>query len=249
VGEFVEPLRTARTFEAAIDHLVEGIERARLRRGDRLPSETDLSAQLGISKPTLRQAVLVLERAGLLDVRLGKYGGIFVASDLIPDEAIMSAVAREEHSAIDVLRARRVLESSVVRYATIAGTEEDWDELGRTIDLLAAHLGDRQAVMQADAMFHRGVVRAAHNRALQSATRVIGRGLAPIRDAYSGGLAQDERTLDVHRRQLAAMRERDLIALEPVLDEHLRMLENAYASVLGRTWDELFAAAGEAVLT
>ncbi|MGH3061345.1 MAG: GntR family transcriptional regulator, partial [Gaiellaceae bacterium] len=49
-------MRTSRTFEAAIENLLEGIERAHLRQDDRLPTEQDLAGQLGISKPTLRQA-------------------------------------------------------------------------------------------------------------------------------------------------------------------------------------------------
>ena len=57
---FVEPVRTSRTFEAAIENLLEGIERAHLRTDDRLPTEEQLAAQLGISKPTLRQALRVL---------------------------------------------------------------------------------------------------------------------------------------------------------------------------------------------
>ena len=51
---FVEPVRTSRTFEAAIENLLEGIERARLHLDDRLPTEEQLAGQLGISKPTLR---------------------------------------------------------------------------------------------------------------------------------------------------------------------------------------------------
>ena len=77
---FVGAVRTPPTFEAAIDELLAAIGRERLRRGDRLPNEAELAAELGISKPTLRQALRVLQRSGVLDVRAGKGGGIFVAS-------------------------------------------------------------------------------------------------------------------------------------------------------------------------
>ena len=75
----VEPVRATRTFEAAIEHLIEAVERAGLQTGERLPNEGVLAAQLGISKPTLRQALRVLELSGLVHVRRGKTGGIFVA--------------------------------------------------------------------------------------------------------------------------------------------------------------------------
>lgn len=237
---FAQPIQTTRTFEAAIENIVEAIERARLRRGDQLPSEGDLSAQLGISKPTLRQALRVLERAGLLAVRQGKGGGIFVESDLVPSDAILGAVALEEGFIVDVLRGRRVLETAVTEFAVEVATADDYGEIERAIGLLRRHLGDRAMVMRADAMFHRAVVRAAHNQTLQAAMRGAVRDLAAIRDAYSGGLGQDERTLDVHTRQLAAMRSGDHSALAEVLDEHFRMLEEAFADAIGRTWVELF---------
>src|SRR5262245_20715185 len=101
----VEPIRATRTFEAATVHLTEAIERAGLRSGDRLPNEGALAAELGISKPTLRQALRVLELSGLVEVRRGKAGGVFVVTDLVPAVAIFSAVKVEEDAAIDVLHA------------------------------------------------------------------------------------------------------------------------------------------------
>lgn len=240
---FTQPIRTTRTFEAAIENVVEAIERARLGSGDQLPSESDLATQLGISKPTLRQALRVLERAGLLTVRQGKGGGIFVASDLIPSDAILGAVALEEGFIVDVLRGRRVLETAITEFAAAVATRDDFDEIERSIGLLRAHLGDRAMVMRADAMFHRAVVRASHNQTLQAAMRGVVRDLASIRDSYSGGLGQDERTLAVHVRQLEAMRRGDAAELAAVLDEHFTMLEDAFAAAIGRTGADLFGPA------
>ena len=236
----IEPVRATRTFEAAIEHLTEAIERASLRTGDRLPNEGTLAEQLGISKPTLRQALRVLELSGLVEVRRGKAGGVFVVTDLVPAVAIFSAVKLEEDAAVDVLRARRVLERAVVLEAMRAATAADIAELQRTIDLLERHLGERSSVMRADAMFHRALVRACRNETIRTAMRGVARGLAPIRDAYSGGVPYDRETLDVHRRQLRAMERRDPKALEEVLDEHFRMLETQFAKGIGRRWSDLF---------
>jgi len=238
----VEPVRTTRTFEAAIEHLTEAIEQAGLRTGDRLPNEGALAERLGISKPTLRQALRVLELSGLVEVRRGKSGGIFVATDLVPSVAIFTAVKVEEKAAIDVLRARRVLERAVAQEAMRVASTADLVELERTVDLLERHLGERPSVMRADAMFHRALVRACRNDTIQAAMRGVARGLAPIRDAYSGGVAYDGQTLDVHRRQLAATRRRDESELDEVLDEHFRMLETQFARGIGRRWSDLFGA-------
>jgi DNA-binding GntR family transcriptional regulator len=55
----------------------------------------------------------------------------------------------------------------------------------------------------------------------------VAKSLAPIRDAYQGGAERDRQTLDIHERQLDALRRRDHAALDPILDEHFRMLEDA----------------------
>ena len=177
---FVSPVRSTRTFESAIDHIIEGIERARLRQGDRLPNESELAKQLGISKPTLRQALRVLERSGLLTVKQGNAGGIFLASEYLPTEAISSNVATEEHSVIETLRSRRVLESAIAYEALVVATADDLAEIERTVDLLlVVGIGSAQ-LLRADMMFHRAVARAAHNRVMEEA--LAGRLPAPRPD-------------------------------------------------------------------
>jgi GntR family transcriptional repressor for pyruvate dehydrogenase complex len=248
VAVFVEPVRTSRTFEAAIENLLEGIERAHLRQDERLPTEQDLAGQLGISKPTLRQALRVLERSGLLRVRAGKGGGIFMASEVVPVDAITHNVAVEAEEAVDVLLGRRVLEGSVTIIAGLHATEEDFAGIERTIELMRRNLGDRPRVMGANAMYHRAVVRASHNKTLQSAMRQLESELAPIRDTYVGGRAQDEEALEIHERQLEAMRGRDLRTLAVVLDRHYRMLEESFARALHREWADLFGDVSEQTL-
>jgi GntR family transcriptional regulator, transcriptional repressor for pyruvate dehydrogenase complex len=238
---FVEPVLAERSFERAIGHLVEGIDRARLSVGERLPSESELADQLQISKPTLRQALRVLERAGVIKVRRGSGGGIFLATDLIPVDLLNAYVASEERQAIEVLTARRTIETDVARLATVSATEEDLEHIQHTVELLERHRGKRRMVFRADAAFHRAVSIACHNRVLQAAMRTVSHELAPIRDAYPGGPEQDEVTLDIHRRQLHAMRLGDLEALDAVLDEHFHQLEDAFAAAAGASWEAMFA--------
>ena len=229
---FVSPVRSTRTFESAIDHIIEGIERARLRQGDRLPNESELAKQLGISKPTLRQALRVLERSGLLTVKQGNAGGIFLASEYLPTEAISSNVATEEHSVIETLRSRRVLESAIAYEALVVATADDLAEIERTVDLLlVVGIGSAQ-LLRADMMFHRAVARAAHNRVMEEALQVVYRHLAPTRDAYTESEEEAALVLKIHRRQLDAMVARDRDLLETALDFHFRFLEDRFAKRL-----------------
>ena len=238
--QFAEPIRSTRTFETAIEHLVDGIERSRLQKGDRLPNEIELSRQLNISRPTLRQAIRILERSGVLTTRRGSGGGIFVAADLIPLDVIGSLVELEEDSVIDLLIGRRVLETAITHVASEAASTSDYAAIGRTIQLLRRSLGDRPMVLRADAMFHRAVARSCRNRTLHQAMNTLLRQLAPIQDEYQAGEDFDRWMLDVHSRQLSAMRRADGYELDRVLDEHFHILEEACAVARNSTWAEMF---------
>jgi GntR family transcriptional repressor for pyruvate dehydrogenase complex len=238
---FAEPIRTPRTFEAAVDEILAGIERGRLRPGDRIPLETELARQLGISKPTLRQALRVLERSGVLQVKAGKKGGIFVASELPPHAAVAGSIAVEADEVVGLLRGRRVVETAVAHAAAAAATAVDYAELERVLRLLERHRGDAEAAVRADAMFHAAIARATHNRLLIDTMRLVGRRLAPLRDMLSGGAGEIDAIISVHMRQLRAMRNREPGQLDSVLDEHFRMLEERFATAHGQEWSALFA--------
>lgn len=238
---FAEPIRTPRTFEAAVDEILAGIERGRVRAGDRIPLETELARQLGISKPTLRQALRVLERSGVLQVKAGKKGGIFVASELLPYAAVAGSIAVESAEAVELLRGRRVIETAVVHAAAAAATVEDYAELERVLRLLERQSGVAEAALRADALFHSAIARATHNRLLIDTMRLVGRRLAPLRDMLPGGPGDIDAIVSVHARQLRAMRNREAAQLDAILDEHFRMLEERFAAVHGQEWSALFA--------
>jgi GntR family transcriptional repressor for pyruvate dehydrogenase complex len=84
------PVGPRRTFEGAVEQIAERIRLGELDAGDRLPSERDLAASMQISRATLREAVHVLVDAGVLAVRTGSTGGIFVLSDYVPMELLRS---------------------------------------------------------------------------------------------------------------------------------------------------------------
>jgi GntR family transcriptional repressor for pyruvate dehydrogenase complex len=237
---FARPIQTIRTFEASIDNIIAGVERAQLRAGDRLPNESELAHQLGVSKPTLRQALCVLERSGFLAVKPGKAGGIFLQSDYLPTEEISKHIATEEHSVLETLRARRLIEAPVAHEALRVATAADLDEVKRTVDLLRfVGIGSAQ-LLRADMMFHRAVARATHNRVLEDALKVVYRHLAPIRDVYRETLEDAALTYKIHREQFDVMAARDAGSLDKVLDVHFHYMEDRLAASLGRSWADVF---------
>ena len=140
----IEPVRTTRTFEAVIEHLAEAIERAHLAPVDRLPGEGALAEALGISKPTLRQALRVLEHAVSSRSGAARRAGSFSSPSSPGRRHLRRGEARGGRRDRDAPRPPRARGRCRGEAAQTA-TDADHAELERAIDLLERHLGDRRA--------------------------------------------------------------------------------------------------------
>jgi GntR family transcriptional regulator, transcriptional repressor for pyruvate dehydrogenase complex len=225
------PVGPRRTFEGAVEQIAERIRLGELTEGDRLPSERELAAALQISRPTLREAVRVLVDAGVLSVRTGSAGGIFVASGYVPLELLRSKSELRMDEVAGVLEARRLIEPRVAQVAAVHAREEDFARLQATIDeqkaLLAqgdvlAH-GDR--FLQLDTQFHLRVARATRNTTIVAMMRMLLRRLDIARDMTMHQAPIHEWIVDIHVRTLGAIRSADHDRIERVMDEHLAAME------------------------
>src|SRR5436190_19653215 len=175
------PVRTRRTFEEAAEQIAERVRDGELRVGDKLPGERALAAQMEISRPTLREAIAVLVEAGLLTVRRGPGGGMFVATDVVPVELVRQRSSMRLGEVASVLEARRLLEPRVAQLAAVRAGEEDFAALARSIEdmrlIVAAGYGpsDEDRFLQLDVQFHLAVARATGNPTVETLMRALTR--------------------------------------------------------------------------
>jgi DNA-binding FadR family transcriptional regulator len=234
-----DPVRTRRTFEEAVEQIADRVRLGELRAGDRLPSERDLAKLMQISRPTVREAIRVLADAGVVAVKSGAGGGIFVASEIAP----ASLLARESEERVDgivvVLEARRAIEPQVAVLAGIHGTEEDFAAMARTIEHQRALLDDGGVLAHEDRFlglerqFHLAMARASGNPRLARIMRALIRDLEIARDMAMHVPLVADWTLDIHERTLAALRGGDRATIEEVMDEHLGRMEETWAAESG----------------
>ena len=81
-----QAVQLVRPCEVVAYRITEAIRAGDVKVGERLPSEQSLSEQLGVSRPTLREATKLLAQAGVVQVLPGSSGGIFVISEAVPPE-------------------------------------------------------------------------------------------------------------------------------------------------------------------
>jgi GntR family transcriptional regulator, transcriptional repressor for pyruvate dehydrogenase complex len=235
-----EPVATRRTFEEAVEQIAEKVKSGDLGVGERLPSERELAGQMRISRPTLREAVKALAEAGVLEVRRGQSGGIFVASELVPRELLRTTTQIRVSEVSGVLEARRLLEPRVAQLAAVHAGEDDFAAMQATIErqreVAAARdfLKHEDLFLQLDLKFHLGMARATRNSTVVQLMRHLFKRLEIARDMAVHAPPVADWAIDIHERTLGAIRTADFEQIEDVMDEHLAQLEQIWERETGR---------------
>jgi len=232
-----DAVRTRHTFEEAAGQIAEKVRAGELRRGDKLPTERDLAVQMEISRPTLREAVRVLADAGVLEVRRGPGGGMFVASDVVPVELVRRRSSDRLGEVAPVLEARRLIEPGVAMLAAQRATGEDLAALERSIEAMRAIVSrgyrpdDEERFLQLDMQFHLALARASGNPTVETLMRTLLRQLEIARDMAMHLPLVPDWTIAIHERTVAAVAAGDLDEVAAVMDEHLSQLERTAGKV------------------
>ncbi len=228
-----QPVRARRAFEAVVEQIVDLIRGGDLHAGDRLPGERELAEQLGVSRPTLREAIRTFVDAGVIAIRRGPGGGMFVATDLLPPALLAERREMRISEVSGVLEARRVLEPGVAQLAAVHATDADFAAMERTLELQRSHAHDWERLLQLDTRFHLDMARATHNPTLVGLVKPLLRQLEVARDMALRGPHVAAWTVDIHRRTIDALRRGDPMEIAVVMDEHLATAEDAWAEETG----------------
>jgi GntR family transcriptional repressor for pyruvate dehydrogenase complex len=213
---------------------IEGlILRGILRPGDRLPPERELSERLGVSRPSLREAVSELQAGGLLTARAG--AGIYVADVLGSafSPALVRLLAGHEEAVLDYIAFRRDMEGLAASRAAEAGSDTDLrviDAIMRKID--AAHRKrNPEEEARLDVEFHMAIVEASHNvimlHLMRAMMDLLREGVFYNRQLMFRQRSVRDRLLEQHRAINAALQERDAAGARAAIEEHLDFVRGA----------------------
>jgi DNA-binding FadR family transcriptional regulator len=231
-----DPVRTRHTFEEAAEQIAGKIRAGELRTGDKLPPERDLAVMMEISRPTLREAVRMLVEAGVVEVRRGPGGGIFVAGDLVPIELVRKRSSLRLAEMAEVLEARRLIEPGVAQLAALRAGDAELEGLERSIAAMhdicdrGYRPADEDRFLQLDLQFHLALARASGNPTVEALMRTLLRKLEIARDMAMHLPLVPEWTVQIHERTLEAVRSGDERQVADVMDEHLGQLERTAES-------------------
>lgn len=219
--------------DEAIEKIKGMIVSGALRPGDRLPRESELAGDLGLSRNSLREAVRALSLIRILDVRQGD--GTYVTS--LDPQLLLEALSfvvdfHRDDAVLEFLAVRRILEPAATAMAAPLIPAERLDALDAQLDALGAEPSVEELVA-ADLDFHRSVVAASGNAVLCSL--LDGLSGPTTRARVWRGLTQEDavgRTLREHRAIVAALRDRDAEAARSWATVHIASVEQWLRSAL-----------------
>ncbi|MGE5258841.1 MAG: FadR/GntR family transcriptional regulator [Hyphomicrobiales bacterium] len=162
-------VRQVRAFESIIQQVETAILQGNLAAGDRLPPERELQEMLEVSRNTLRESLRVLEQKGLIEIRQGNRGGIFVKqinADSMA-ESLGLFVQSQRITMEQISEFRQDLEGLVTRRAALQADSKSMGEVDRLLkkaeDLARKGPSQWDAFMQADKEIHLALARLAGN--------------------------------------------------------------------------------------
>ncbi len=162
----IEPKRL---YQVVADQIAAVINADEYRPGDRLPTERELARQLGVSRPIIREAMIALEIAGLVDVRGGS--GAYVRSHRAPEPPPEPDSA--EIGPFDIFAARLAVEGTIAALAAESATEDDLAVMAEAIEEMRLAALDGRSTTAANQRFHMTLAHAAQNPMLLKMVETI----------------------------------------------------------------------------
>ena len=227
----VQPEKLSTSVVRQIEKL---ILRGILRPGERLPAERDLADRLGVSRPSLREAVAELQQDGLLTTRAGS--GIYVADVLGSafSPALVRLFGAHDEAVFDYLSFRRDMEGLAAERAARLGSDSDLKVIQAIFDRMEtaqARTDNAGEEARLDAQFHSAIIDASHNvvmlHMMRSMYDLLRQGVFYNRQVMFKQRTSRAALLDQHRAINTALQARDPAGARAAVVAHLDYVQGA----------------------
>ena len=199
--------------------VADAIQRGEFRPGQRIPSERELAEEHGVSRPTIREAMIALEVTGLVRSRHGS--GIFVVDNPPADAPTIGL----DIGAFELTEARRLFEAEAAALAAVSITDDEIAALENLIGAMERENQEHVSGEHADREFHVTIARATRNSAVVDVVESLWD--ARYRSPLCKHMLERARNvgvqprIDEHIVILNALRDRDPKAARTAMRDHL----------------------------
>lgn len=222
-----ERVKPRKVSAIAAEQIVEAIQRGDFAVGSRLPSEFELAEQMGVSRPSIREALSALQAMALIESRPGSGNYVLRAPSPL-DERNAVGLIESEAGCLEVMEAREALEPAIAALAAEKAAKSVLTKLRDALKRMGrfAAKNDFDAYFQEDKAFHSALATASGNALVSSA-------LKPLIDTmdhkvyreftrhyYLKNVSDLQHVVDLHREILEAVEKRDSETARSKMVEH-----------------------------
>ncbi len=154
----VEPQRLYRQIADQLRTLIQSGE---FVAGSRLPAERDLAKQLGVSRPSVREALIALEVEGWVEVRTGS--GVYVLDRTQHTQSAEKTISITEWGPLELIRARRVVEGEIAAIAALQAKRKHIDAMRQALADMTRDASAGVLPLEGDRAFHSAIVESTGN--------------------------------------------------------------------------------------
>ena len=217
----LKPVRKTTVVDGILDRI-----QALLRGnpGAALPGERELAKRLGVSRPSVREALRTLERMGVLDVRHGSGTRAAESGADVLRTPLAFLLALDRPSIGELHETRTLLEVHLAGRAAERRTDADLADLSSALDDMRARLNDPKAVTDPDVRFHRALATASHNRLLERIMNGLQENIRELIDAAWPANRSMKTSWNHHRAIYDAVRRGDPAAARKAMTVHMDLM-------------------------
>ena len=229
LAEALPPRRRARGLaHVLVEEFARRIQAGELKPGDKLPAESEIVREQGVSRTVVREAISRLQAGGLVETRHGIGSFVLAAAAAAPGTLrIDPATLRTVRDIIAILELRIALETEAASLAALRRSDANLDEMRAALDEFQAAVGDQRACVAADIRFHLSIARATGNEHFADFMQHLGETIIPRSRVNTAKLAGDDfaqylyRVNREHEDIYNAIRRQDPEAARAAMRTHL----------------------------
>jgi GntR family transcriptional repressor for pyruvate dehydrogenase complex len=214
-----------KAYEGIVKQIRDLIERGRLKKGDQLPTERELTETFKVSRTTVREAIRTLESMMLVESRQGNGTYVLASSEEALVQPLAAALFHEKDDLMDIFFIRKLIEPSIAQLAAGHATRDEINELEEILRKQEQDIDNGVNSLGTDSAFHNLLARMAKNRVLGRLLLAIVDLLEETREEYLQNDVRAKESLMGHQKVLGAIRNGDCAAARQAMLRHLESVE------------------------
>jgi GntR family transcriptional repressor for pyruvate dehydrogenase complex len=221
MNDITRPIETRRLYQQIADKVRTLVQERGYGEGTRLPPERDLAQQLGVSRPSLREALIALEMEGSVEIRMGS--GVYVCERVMRRPALSVPMGE---SPAELMQARGALEGAVIVLACVHATGKGLARVHDSIEAMREDVAAGRDVMKNDREFHVRIAQMSGNSILASLVGTLfDERRSPLAEHMRNrleGKPTSHEALKEHEQIYRCLAQRDPLLAESAMRSHIR---------------------------